>query len=256
MAFKVNTLSALACAACAFVNPSCEAFTTPAVASLTRSALIPSPSAIFMGVGVPGPLDPKETALVLIEYQNEFTTDGGKLHGAVKECMEKTNMLENSANLMNAMREAGCAIIHVPIKFEKGHSEISGAYGILNAIKEGETFTKDTWNSDFHQSMRPATGDLVVQGKLGLCGFHSTNLDFILRQKGAKNVVLGGFLTNCCIESTMRTAYEHGYNVYTLKDCTAATSVAAFESSFEHSFGMFSTISTSDEVKEALKASA
>jgi ureidoacrylate peracid hydrolase len=36
-------------------------------------------------------LDPKETAFVFIEYQNEFTTEGGKLHPAVKEVMEKTN---------------------------------------------------------------------------------------------------------------------------------------------------------------------
>jgi hypothetical protein len=36
-------------------------------------------------------LDPKETALVFIEYQNEFATQGGKLHEAVKDVMEKTN---------------------------------------------------------------------------------------------------------------------------------------------------------------------
>jgi nicotinamidase-related amidase len=38
--------------------------------------------------------------------------------------------------------------------------------------------------------------------------------------------VLAGFLTNCCVESTMRVAYEKGYNVITLTDCTAATSPA------------------------------
>ena len=36
-------------------------------------------------------LDPKETAFVFIEYQNEFTTEGGKLHDAVKDVMEATN---------------------------------------------------------------------------------------------------------------------------------------------------------------------
>ncbi len=36
------------------------------------------------------------------------------------------------------------------------------------------------------------------------CGFASTNLDFILRQRGIQHVALGGFLTNCCVESTMR----------------------------------------------------
>mmetsp|Transcript_33276 Transcript_33276/g.48925 ORF Transcript_33276/g.48925 Transcript_33276/m.48925 type:complete len:256 (+) Transcript_33276:106-873(+) len=214
----------------------------------------PVTSAVFMSDGGLGQsLDPKETAIVLIEYQNEFTTEGGGLHNAVKECMVKTNMLENSSKLMNAMRDAGCLIVHLPISFEKGHEEISGAYGILSAVKEGGAFQRNSWASDFHQRMRPAHNDIVIRGKLGLCGFHSTNLDFILRQKGVKNVVLGGFLTNCCVESTMRTAYEHGYNVITLKDCTSATSVGGHEAAFEHNFGMFSTIGSSDDVIRALQ---
>ncbi len=56
--------------------------------------------------------------------------------------------------------------------------------------------------------LAPKDGDIVIEGKRGLDTFASTNLDFILRSKGIKSVVLGGFLTNCCVESTMRTAYE------------------------------------------------
>jgi ureidoacrylate peracid hydrolase len=37
-------------------------------------------------------MDPKKTALVLIEYQNGFTSEGGTLHQAVKPVMESTNM--------------------------------------------------------------------------------------------------------------------------------------------------------------------
>ena len=37
-------------------------------------------------------LDPAKTALLLIEYQNEFTSEGGVLHGAVQGVMEKTGM--------------------------------------------------------------------------------------------------------------------------------------------------------------------
>jgi len=36
---------------------------------------------------------PSKTAVLFIEYQNEFTSEGGKLHGAVKEVMEATDML-------------------------------------------------------------------------------------------------------------------------------------------------------------------
>jgi nicotinamidase-related amidase len=63
-------------------------------------------------------LEPSESALVLIEYQNEFTTVGGKLHEAVKECMESTGMLSTSKKMMDVARAAGLTIIHVPINFE------------------------------------------------------------------------------------------------------------------------------------------
>ena len=52
-------------------------------------------------------LDPATTAVVLIEYQNEFTSDGGVLHGAVAEVMDKTNMLANTAQVVEAARR-GC----------------------------------------------------------------------------------------------------------------------------------------------------
>jgi nicotinamidase-related amidase len=104
--------------------------------------------------------------------------------------------------------------------------------------------------------MKPHTGDLIVKGKVGLCGFASTNLDFLLRQNGIRNVVLCGFLTNCCVESTMRSAYELGYRVYTVKDCVAATSLEAQEATLTHNFGMFSIVTDCGEVLSAIKAAA
>ena len=164
-------------------------------------------------------------------------------------------MLENSSKMADYARYAGCTIIHAPINFEKGHDEIADKpYGILAGVKEGEAFTNGEWGAEFAESMKPKDGDLVVKGKSGLCGFESTNLDFLLRQKGAKNVVLGGFLTNCCVESTMRSAYEKGYKVYTLKDCVAATSREAQDATLEHNFGMFSVPTSSEEVKDAISS--
>lgn len=162
-------------------------------------------------------------------------------------------MLENSSKLADFARSNGCTVIHCPINFEPGHAEIADQpYGILANVKDGAAFTNGEWGADFSPSMRPIEGDLIVKGKSGLCGFESTNLDFLLRQKGATNIVLGGFLTNCCVESTMRSAYEKGYKVCTLKDCVAATSIEAQEATLEHNFGMFSIPTNSEEIKEAL----
>lgn len=194
-------------------------------------------------------MKPEETAVVLIEYQNEFTTEGGKLHDAVKPVMDATGMIQNSKTFMDAARAKGCKIVHCPIQFDSGHPEISkNPYGILAGVKDGQAFSNDEWGSKICDEMKPTEGDIIVKGKSGLCGFKSTNLDFLLRQNEIKNVVLSGFLTNCCVESTMRTAYENGYKVFTLTDCCAATSMEAQQASITHNFGMFSVPSLSTEL--------
>jgi nicotinamidase-related amidase len=137
--------------------------------------------------------DPKSTAPVLIEYRNDFTTDGGVLHGAVSEVMAKTGMLAHTRDVVAAARSAGAAVMHAPITFA------------------------------------------------------STNLDFILRSKGITTIALGGFLTNCCVESTMRSGYENGYQVITLSDCVAATSVEEHENALKYDYPMFSRPMTADE---------
>jgi len=45
-------------------------------------------------------MDPQKTAVVLIEYQNDFTSDGGTLHDAVKDVMEKEKMLPNTVEMV------------------------------------------------------------------------------------------------------------------------------------------------------------
>ncbi|MFI5100036.1 MAG: isochorismatase family cysteine hydrolase [Actinomycetes bacterium] len=186
-------------------------------------------------------LDPKETAVVLIEYQNDFTSDGGALHGAVADVMASTGMLANTAGLVKTARDAGATIIHAPIQFAAGYNEINEhPYGILAGVVATNAFVKGAWGAQIVDDVAPAEGDIVIEGKRGLDTFASTNLDFILRSKGIKNVALGGFLTNCCVESTMRSAYEKGFNVFTLTDCVAATSQAEHENAITYDYPMFS----------------
>ncbi len=60
----------------------------------------------------------------------------------------------------------------------------------------------------------------MVKGKKGLDAFPGSDLEDQLKANGIETVAIGGFLTNCCVESTMRTAYEKGFNVITLTDCS------------------------------------
>ena len=202
-------------------------------------------------------MNPKTTAVVLIEYQNDFTSPGGKLHEAVKPVMESTHMLENTIEMVNEARKAGAAIVHVPITFAADFREISPTpYGILKGCRDGQVFQKGSWGAEIVDALKPQPEDFVVEGKRGLDGFASTNLDFILRSRKIDTIALGGFLTNCCVESTMRTGYELGYNVITIKDCAATISEAAHQGAIEHDFPMFSQPMSHDEFMAELAGSS
>ena len=198
-------------------------------------------------------LDPATTALVLIEYQNEFTSDGGVLHDAVAEVMNSTDMLANTVTLVDKARAAGVTIMHAPITFAPGYGELTRhPYGILKGVVDGNAFVKGTWGAAIVDDLAPTEGDILIEGKRGLDTFASTNIDFILRSKGIETIILAGFLTNCCVESTMRSGYENGYRVITLTDCTAATSQAEHENAISFDYPMFSLPVESSEVLAAL----
>jgi nicotinamidase-related amidase len=197
-------------------------------------------------------IDPTKTAVVLIEYQNDFTSVGGVLHEAVEPVMAKTDMLANTKRVVDAARKTGATVMHAPISFAEGYSELSSQpYGILKGVVEGNAFVKGSWGAAIVDDVAPQEGDIVIEGKRGLDTFASTNLDFILRSKGITTIALGGFLTNCCVESTMRTGYEHGYKVITLSDCVAATSIEQHDNALSYDFPMFSEpMTSSDFIRE------
>ena len=117
---------------------------------------------------------------------------------------------------------------------------------------DSTAFVKGEWGAEIVDALSPQEGDVVVEGKRGLDTFATTNLDFILRARGITTIALGGFLTNCCVESTMRTGYEKGYEVITLSDCVAATSAEEHENAISFDYPMFSEVMSSEALAAEL----
>lgn len=166
----------------------------------------------------------QETAVILIEFQNDFCSPDGALYGLVEDFLTKQNTLENTKKLLEGIR-GRALVIYVPITFTPDYRELKNPVGIIGNVVRAGAFRQGTKGAQFYAPLAPGENDIVIEGKRSLCGFSSTNLDFILRSRGIKNVAIAGFLTNICVESTARTAYDRGYGVIVLKDCTVATSM-------------------------------
>ena len=192
--------------------------------------LAESSGRVFPGAQAKGGSEivPSSTALLMIEFQNEFASPGGKLHLSIKGVMDSLDVLAKCQSLCAAARQAGAKVFHLPISFEKpdGSDNPNAKLGILKGCQDGQLFRAHSWGADFHPMMSPAPGDVVIRGKRGLDSFPGTDLEARLREHGIETVVLGGFITNCCVESTMRTAFEKGFNTITLTDGTACFSAA------------------------------
>jgi len=166
----------------------------------------------------------QETAVVLIEFQNEFCKEGGILHDGVKGEIARQGTISNAVKLAEGAREKGAMVIHSPFVFNEEYFGEHAMQGIVKAVADGNAFREGTWGAEIIDELTPKEGDKVVSGKCTLCGFNNTNLENMLKEANIKNVVIGGFLTNFCVESTARTAYDKGYGVTVIKDATAANS--------------------------------
>ncbi|ANF86454.1 isochorismatase hydrolase [Pseudomonas antarctica] len=200
-------------------------------------------------------MNPTKTALVLIEFQNDFTTPGGVFHDAVKDVMHQTDMLANTATTLQQARKLGVKIIHMPIQFSEGYPELTNrSYGILKGVADGSAFRAGSWGAEISDALKREPADIVVEGKRGLDAFATTGLDLVLRNNGIQNLVVAGFLTNCCVEGTVRSGYEKGYDVVTLTDCTATFSQEQQHAAENFTLPMFSQTLKHTQFLQALNA--
>ena len=166
----------------------------------------------------------EKTAVVLIEFQNEFCKEGGKLHDMVKDEIARQKTVDNAIALAQGARKKGALIVHCGFVFDEQWVDDKCVCGIIAGAKEGGAFRPGDWGTEFIDELKPREGDVVLEGKRALSGFTNTGLEDILQQRGIENVVTAGFLSNVCVEATSRSAYDRGYMVCVAKDATGAAS--------------------------------
>ena len=79
---------------------------------------------------------------------------------------------------------------------------------------------KGSWDARPIDEIAPQ-GDEIVIPKTSSSVFVSTNIDYVLRNLGVRQLVIGGLLTDQCVESAVRDACDLGYLVTLVTDATA-----------------------------------
>jgi nicotinamidase/pyrazinamidase len=165
-----------------------------------------------------------ETALIVVDVQNDFAHPGGSLYVAGGE--EVVPVINREIELAAAAR---ATVVYT----QDWHPESTPHFA-----KDGGIWpvhcVMGTWGAEFHPQLH-VEGEVVRKGSGGEDGYsgfstrdpesgeeRSTELEDLLRQRGIRKVVVGGLATDYCVKETVIDAAERGFQVALLAEAVRA----------------------------------
>lgn len=178
-------------------------------------------------------MDPKP-ALIVIDLQKGIV--------AVPTVHPIDEIVQRAASLATAFRRHGLPVVLVNVA--------GRAPGRTEASRPGPTPPPD-W-TELVAELQPQPDDhRVTKQRWG--AFHGTSLDAYLQDLGVTQIVLAGVATSAGVESTARSAHDHGYHVVLATDAMTDADASAHQNSVERIFPRLGETATTSEVLDMLE---
>lgn len=185
-------------------------------------------------------VDPRSTAIVVVDMVNEFCKPGGAM--VLPGC---ERLFPPQRKVIDAGRSAHCPIVFVVDSHRPNVREDR------EFLKRTRHCMENTWGAQVVEDLNPRAEDVYVV-KRRYSGFFNTDLDLTLRDCKVDTLIIFGVVTNICVRSTVHDAFFHGYTVIVPEDCVAATGPREQASSLYDIATHFGWVSDSEEVANAL----
>ena len=176
---------------------------------------------------------PADTALMLVDLQNDFIHPDGAYGRAKKTAPLISPLAERLAPLAQRMRDAGGWVVSthftlVPMK--GGAPYIAPHLKALRPFLTKGDFVPGSWGQALFDTLAPA--DISVE-KVAYSAFYMSRLEFALNHAGIRHLVFAGIVTNGGVASTLRDAHVRGFDVAVLEDGCGAFSDKAHHAALD-----------------------
>ena len=172
---------------------------------------------------LPPMIAPARTALVIIDVQEDFVSPAGAAgHWGIDLGIFEPPLKKIEA-LIDAARAKGVTLTYVRVVSREEAD--SDALKLLHQRKgrppQALAICRAGTSGVDYYRIKPEAGDMEIEKSL-YSSFYGTDLDAQLKGKGINTLVVVGFTTECCVDSTVRDAFHHNYNVFVVADACAA----------------------------------
>jgi ureidoacrylate peracid hydrolase len=202
------------------------------------------------------PLAPATTALLVVDAQKAFLSPDGTPARNGLDVERTAERLPAVRELVDVAREHDVTTVYTrSVRRADGRDAPQQTYRILPDVYDEDepSCCAGTEDVAYADGIDPAPSDFEVTKKR-YDAFSGTPLAYYLRSDDIETVVVCGFMTNVCVESTARSAHERGYDVVVPRDACAASTRDAHESALRNVDRILGTTASVDEVTAALEA--
>jgi len=202
-------------------------------------------------------LDPKQTAVVVIDMQNAYASAGGYVDLAGFDISGAAGVIGKIATVLRTARDAGVQVVYLQNGWDPDYVEAGGPgspnWHKSNALKtmrkrpelSGQLLARGGWDYQLVDALKPQPGDITLH-KTRYSAFFNSQLDSTLRARGIRNIIFVGIATNVCVESTLRDGFHLEYFGVMLEDATHHLGPPAMQQAtvynVEKFFGWVSTV--------------
>lgn len=221
--------------------------------------------------GVQGPLrgvdlDPRRTALVVVDLQYLYHRDYGAgprlrqlgtfdTHAYMYDRID-TTVVPNVQRLLAGCRRKGAHVFYTRNATLFGDGADASPAWVRPGKELGVNWcVAGSRESEILHEVEPRPGEVVLS-KTSSGAFATTALDAMLRHMGVTTVVCCGVATNYCVESTVRAAADHGYDVVMVRDACAARTADQERMAWEVLDGIYCRVVDTDVVLAGLGVAA
>ncbi|WP_406633361.1 cysteine hydrolase family protein [Amycolatopsis sp. WGS_07] len=160
----------------------------------------------------------KPTALLVMDFQNDFCTEKGIGAGYRGDMARMTALAEHIGRVAGFARSRGVEVIFVQFIGDEKYQKPSWRHRD-QALGKRPKCRSGTWGAEFFE-VAPVPGERVFRKYAHFDAFLADGFDDYLVSRGIEHLVFTGVYSDVCIDSTARTAFQKGYFVTVLADCT------------------------------------
>lgn len=197
-------------------------------------------------------LDPRKTALLIIDMQNDYVHPEGVFH-------RNGLIIENPDQIIAHQKEVidFCKRLKIPVIYlrwvirvdSEGKPIDSGLYTKVRPFLLKEGLRQGTWGAQCIEDLPAPDYDIK---KVRPSGFYNTNLEVLLRGLNVDTILIAGIYTNQCVETTARDAWARDFNFVLLEDCMTSSDISLHNASLR-SVGFLGSVLSSQEIMEMFR---